>query len=154
MNKKIKVLDRGYISLTGTMLSESEDKECAQTLDQMVVEAARVSFGDGLKGTEKDKKLLHYLQEHEHGTPFESAVFKFEVKCPIYVQRQWRTHRWGSFNEISGRYTEELATEYYLPKELRGQDNQNKQGSLPNVSLDTISVTEGESFDFFAPGFL
>jgi len=84
-----KVLDHGYIKLIGTMIAESEDKSCAQTLDEMAVEAARVSYGGGLKGPEKDRKLLHYLIEHEHGTPLESAVMKFEVKCPIFVQRQW-----------------------------------------------------------------
>jgi thymidylate synthase (FAD) len=126
---KIKILDHGYIELTGTMISESEDKECAQSLDQMVVEAARVSYGGGLKGEEKDRKLLHYLLEHEHGTPFESPTFKFEVKLPIYVMRQWRTHRWGSFNEISGRYTEELAEDYYTPEIFRIQDDKNRQGS-------------------------
>lgn len=124
------VLDHGYVKLIGTMVSESDDKSCAQTLDEMVVEAARVSYGGGLKGPEKDRKLLHYLIEHEHGTPLESAVFKFEVKCPIYVFRQWVRHRWGSFNEISGRYTEDIADEYYIPRKFREQDTKNRQGSI------------------------
>jgi len=129
-----KVLDKGYVKLTATMVSEDEDKTCAQTLDEMVVESARVSYGDGLKGEEKDKKLMKYLIEHEHGTPFESPTFKFEVKCPIYVQRQWRTHRWGSFNEISGRYTEKLANDYYVPEVFREKDAKNKQGSINKKS--------------------
>ncbi len=139
LSKQYKVLDLGYIKLTGTLISESDDKDCAQTLDQMVVESARVSYGAGLKGEEKDKKLLHYLIEHEHGTPFESAVFKFEVKCPIFVQRQWRTHRWGSFNEISGRYTENISNEFYIPEMFRSQDTTNKQGSIEfNLSQEQI----------------
>jgi len=137
---KRNVLDKGYVELTGTMISESDDPTCAQTLDQMVVEAARVSYGQGLKGEEQDKKLLRYLIEHEHGTPFESPTFKFEVKCPIYVQRQWRTHRWGSFNEISGRYTENISDDFYVPKVFRGQDMKNKQGSLDNVDLSNNKV--------------
>lgn len=134
------VLDHGYVKLIGTMVSESDDKNCAQALDEMVVEAARVSYGGGLKGPEKDRKLLHYLIEHEHGTPLESAVFKFEVKCPIYVFRQWVRHRWGSFNEISGRYTEDIADEYYVPKEFRVQDTKNRQGSIErtNVAANTV----------------
>jgi thymidylate synthase (FAD) len=126
---KIDVLDHGFVELIGTMISESTDKNCAQTLDEMVVEAARVSYGGGLKGPEKDRKLLHYLIEHEHGTPLEAAVFKFEVKCPMFVMRQWVRHRWGSFNEISGRYTEQIAEQYYVPKIFRAQDTKNRQGS-------------------------
>lgn len=111
------------------MVSESDDKACAQSLDEMVVEAARVSYGGGMKGEEKDRKLLHYLMEHEHGTPFEMVTFKFEVKCPMFIGEQWLRHRWSSFNKISGRYTEEVAVEYYTPEKFRGQDTKNKQGS-------------------------
>ena len=126
---KIDVLDHGYIELMGTMISENEDKDCAHSLDEMVVEAARVSYGGGIKGPEKDRKLLHYLLEHEHGTPLEAAVFKFEVKCPIFVMRQWIRHRWSSFNEISGRYTDQTSESYYVPKVFRAQDSINRQGS-------------------------
>lgn len=126
----IEVLDHGYIKLIGTMISESDDKACAQSLDEMVVEAARVSYGGGMKGEEKDRKLLHYLMEHEHGTPFEMVTFKFEVKCPMFIGEQWLRHRWSSFNKISGRYTEEVAVEYYTPEKFRGQDIKNKQGSV------------------------
>lgn len=129
--KETKVLDKGYVKLTGTLLSEDEDQACAKALDEMVVETARVSFGSGLKGPEKDKKLLHYLLEHEHGTPFESAVFRFEVKLPIFCMRQWIRHRWASYNEISGRYTDEISEDYYVPEKFRPQDTKNKQGSLP-----------------------
>lgn len=138
------VLDHGYVKLIGTMVSESDDKNCAQTLDEMVVEAARVSYGGGLKGPEKDRKLLHYLIEHEHGTPLESAVFKFEVKCPIYVFRQWVRHRWGSFNEISGRYTENIADEYYVPAKFREQDTKNRQGSIDTDIGDNFVNNLGE----------
>lgn len=124
-----KVLDHGYIKLTHKMVDENDDKQFAQTLDQMVVAAARVSYGGDLKGDDKDKKLLHYLIEHEHGSPLESAVFRFEIKLPIFVMRQWIRHRWASYNEISGRYTEEVSNEYYVPEVFRAQDTKNKQGS-------------------------
>jgi len=135
------VLDHGYVKLIGTMMSENDLKDCAQSLDEMVVEAARVSYGGGLKGPEKDKKLLHYLLEHEHGTPFESAVFKFEVKCPMFVMRQWVRHRWGSFNEVSGRYTEQISEEYYIPKKFRAQDTKNRQGSIDEDLRDKPTTT-------------
>jgi thymidylate synthase (FAD) len=141
---QIKVLDKGYVELTGKLLSTSDDPLCAQTMDEMVVEAARVSFGQGLKGPEKDKKLLHYLIEHEHGTPFESVVFKFEIKCPIFTSRQIFRHRWGSFNEISGRYTDDIADDFYIPEVFRAQDIKNRQGStdedLSNVLVQSIGT--------------
>lgn len=135
-----KVLNKGYVELIATMISEDDDKNCAQTLDEMVVEAARVSYGSGLKGEEKDRKLIRYLMEHEHGTPFECSMFKFEVKCPIFVQRQWKTHRWGSFNEISGRYTDKISEDYYIPEIFRTQDTKNKQGSLENFDLSEKEI--------------
>src|SRR4030067_2132125 len=73
--------------------------------DPAVVQAARVSYGGTLKDPERDKKLLFYLMANRHETPFEHSVFKFHIKCPIFVARQWFRHRISSHNEISGRYT-------------------------------------------------
>ncbi|MEO0295703.1 MAG: FAD-dependent thymidylate synthase, partial [candidate division WOR-3 bacterium] len=114
---EFKVLDKGFLRLVEFMGG-----------DNSVVQSARVSYGSGLKGEEKDKKLLFYLMENEHMTPFEHSVFKFHVKCPIFVARQWFRHRWGSYNEISGRYTE-YKDEYYLPEKLRVQSKKDKQMS-------------------------
>lgn len=142
--QETKVLDKGYVKLTGTLLSEDDDKDCAKALDDMVVETARVSYGSGLKGPEKDKKLLHYLLEHEHGTPFESAVFRFEIKLPLFCMQQFLRHRWSSFNQISGRYTDEIADEFYMPEVLRAQDVKNKQGSTEAINPG-IDLTENEA---------
>ena len=117
MEMEYKVLDKGFLRLVEFMGG-----------DNSVVQSARVSYGSGLKGEEKDKKLLFYLMENEHMTPFEHSVFKFHVKCPIFVARQWFRHRWGSYNEISGRYTE-YKDEYYLPEKLRIQSKKDKQMS-------------------------
>jgi thymidylate synthase (FAD) len=123
------VLDHGSVELIGKMLSVDEDKNHAQSLDEMCVENARVSYGTGLKGEEKDRKLLHYLLEHEHLTPLESATLKFEIKLPLFCMQQFLRHRWSSFNQISGRYTEEISEEFYVPEKFRAQDTKNKQGS-------------------------
>lgn len=112
-----RVLDKGFVKLVEFMGG-----------DRAVVQAARVSHGEGLKGDERDKKLIRYLLKHQHMTPFEHAVFKFHIKCPIFVARQWFRHRWASYNEISGRYTE-YPDEYYLPEKLRGQSEKDKQSS-------------------------
>lgn len=115
----IPVLDKGFIRLVEKMGTDSS-----------IVEAARVSYAGISKGPEKDKKLLFYLMEHKHMSPFEQVTFKFHVKAPIFVARQWFRHRIGSFNEISARYTE-VKDEFYSPGIFRAQDTKNKQGSVP-----------------------
>jgi len=113
----IKVLGKGFVNLVDFMGG-----------DNAVVRAARVSFGEGSKGEEKDRKLIHYLMKHKHGTPFEHSVFTFHVKAPIFVARQWFRHRIGSFNEISARYTK-VEDEFYIPPYFRKQHEKNKQAS-------------------------
>ncbi len=103
--------------------------------DMAVVRAARVSYGNESKGEKADEKLIHYLMQHNHGTPFEHIVFTFHIKCPIFVARQWFRHRIGSFNEISGRYTE-LATEFFVPTTLRENKTANHQASIEGDFTD------------------
>jgi len=103
--------------------------------DMAVVRAARVSYGNESKGEKADEKLIHYLMKHNHGTPFEHIVFTFHIKCPIFVARQWFRHRIGSFNEISGRYTE-LATEFFVPTTLRENKTANHQASIEGDFTD------------------
>jgi thymidylate synthase (FAD) len=50
-------------------------------------------------------------------TPFEAMVFTFDIKCPIFVARQWMRHRMGSFNEESLRYCV-AEREFYVPEYL------------------------------------
>ena len=109
--------------------------------DMSVVKAARVSYGNESKGEKEDQKLIQYLMKHKHGTPFEHIVFTFHIKCPIFVARQWFRHRIGSFNEISGRYTE-LSTEFFVPEAFRENKTDNHQASkMGNFSEDeTISM--------------
>lgn len=108
-----RLLDHGFIRLVDFMGG-----------DLAVVQAARVSFGQGSKGPEKDRKLVHFLLKNGHETPFEMSVFKFHVRAPIFVARQWFRHRWSSFNEVSGRYTE-LRYEFYVPERVRRQQAKN-----------------------------
>lgn len=125
-----KVLDNGFIRLIEFMGG-----------DQRAVESARVSFGSVSKGEAADRKLIEYLLEHGHFSPFEHSVFQFHVKCPIFVARQWMRHRIASYNEISARYTE-VHDEFYFPSEFRAQDRSNRQGSLPSSSLDQAKMKE------------
>jgi thymidylate synthase (FAD) len=115
-----KVLDKGFVKLID-MLGD----------DRAAVRAARVSYGKELSTDERDKKLINYLMEHKHHSPFEHQVFTFHIKTPIFVARQWMRHRIGSYNEISRRYTTKYAEEFYIPDHIRIQDTKNKQGSIP-----------------------
>lgn len=127
------VLDYGFVKLVEFMGG-----------DKRVVQSARVSFGSGTKGEERDKKLIEYLLKHSHLTPFEHTLFQFHVKCPIFVARQWFRHRWSSFSEISARYTE-VKDEFYIPREFRIQDKLNKQGSVKTDILDNKKLIEDYS---------
>lgn len=118
MENEIKVLDKGFVRLVESMGN-----------DLSIVQAARVSYGQGSKGDEADKKLIKYLLDNQHCSPFEMTQFKFHIKLPIFVMRQVVRHRISSTNEISGRYSEFEENEYYIPEKWRLQDKKNKQGS-------------------------
>lgn len=141
---EIPVLDKGFVRLVGygvdlvdTLLYGYDDHTAVDsriipedmTLDAQIVRAARVSYGKGTKTVRDDEKLIRYLLKHEHWSPFEMVEFKFHVKAPIFVARQWFRHRTASVNEISGRYSV-IEDEFYVPKVWRLQDTKNKQGSV------------------------
>jgi thymidylate synthase (FAD) len=95
--------------------------------DAAIVQAARVSYAQGTKSVSDDRGLIRYLMRHRHTTPFEMVDFKFHIKCPIFVARQWLRHRTASVNEVSARYSI-LPDEFYMPENLRFQSTSNKQG--------------------------
>lgn len=119
---KIGVHTHGYVEYVGHM---GEDAD--------VIRAARMSTNKGFKGwgTEEepgDEKLLKYLWDHKHSTPFEFCQLSVEVSAPIFVFRQWHRHRTMSYNEHSARYAP-MADQFYVPEWVRLQDTVNKQGS-------------------------
>lgn len=98
--------------------------------DLMIVNVARVSYGKKVeKFAEKDAKLLKYLIEHQHTSPFRHPQLQFRITCPIYVERQLFKHQVGmSANSISGRYVD-FSDSYAPIKEWRKQSTSSKQGS-------------------------
>lgn len=114
-----KVLDHGFVALIDVMGN-----------DDAVVQAARVSYGKGTKKRSEDKALIRYMMRHRHTSVFEMVSFKFHIKAPIVVFRQWHRHRTSKINELSGRYSE-LPEECYVPEisRLQKQSVNNKQGS-------------------------
>lgn len=126
--KEIKVLDKGFVKLVDMMPRNYTDDTLKA--DEAIVRAARVSYNDTSKGTEKDSKLIKYLIDNSHMVPLESVVFQFQIKCPIFVQRHIVKHRMSSMNEVSARYTK-ADDEWYIPDALRKQCPKNKQCSAP-----------------------
>jgi|YNPBryulayer2012_1023412.scaffolds.fasta_scaffold03743_2 thymidylate synthase (FAD) len=113
-----KCLDHGFVRLVDWMGD-----------DTSIVQAARVSYGKGTKSVSEDTALIRYLMRNMHTSPFEMVEFKFHVKLPIFVARQWIRHRTANVNEYSGRYSE-MPDEFYLPQpdQIRSQSSTNKQG--------------------------
>jgi len=125
IGREIACLDHGFVRLVDFMGT-----------DQAVVQAARVSYGEGTKQIHEDRGLIRYLMRHQHTTPFEMVEFKFHCKMPIFVARQWIRHRTASVNEYSLRYSRAI-NEFYVPDaaELKKQTSTNRQGrSEENLS--------------------
>ena len=117
--KEMIVVNDGFIWLVDAMGTDAD-----------ICRAARISYGKGTKRVSDDRNLIRYLYRHGHTTPFEMVTFKFHIRCPMDVWRQWIRHRTASVNEYSTRYSEaidEMATTKEC--EWRLQDSTSKQGS-------------------------
>ena len=114
--------------------------------DLSVVNAARVSYSKESKTfVLQDEKLIKYLAEHKHWSPFAHASLQFRIKAPIFVARQLVKHQVGLvWNEVSRRYVDH-APELYKPDSWRGRPQNSKQGSDGEVKLDqTIRTQHGD----------
>lgn len=90
--------------------------------DDMVVQAAQVSAKGENNPETVPLRLIQALMKGKHGSPFEHNAFTFFVEAPLFVFREWQRHRIGSFNEMSGRYTE-LPGKFYVPGKDRNVYN-------------------------------
>ena len=124
--KKLPVLDDGFVCLVDVMGS-----------DQAVVQAARVSYGDGTRRVSDDRTLIRYLMRHDHSTPFEMAEVKMLIRMPMDAWRQQIRHRAASVNEYSTRYSLAIdARQTTAPGEWRMQAQSNRQGSSGELDDD------------------
>ena len=131
----IQVLDNGFVRLDDSMAT-----------DLSVVNSARVSFGrrkavmDG-----SDEGLIRFLMRDRHGTPFEHNSFRFHVRAPIFVAREWFRHRVGSFNEFSMRYAR-ATDDFYLPEpdDVRTQVGKPGAYSFEPVAPELAELTRDE----------
>jgi thymidylate synthase (FAD) len=117
--QKFPVLDDGFVTLVDVMGD-----------DQSVVQAARVSYGEGTRKVSDDRGLIRYLLRHRHTTPFEMAEVKLLVRVPMDCWRQWIRHRTANVNEYSTRYSLAIdAMQTTMPDGWRTQAANNRQGS-------------------------
>lgn len=135
-------MDHGYLELVESWGS-----------DERIVEAARMSTDKGFlgwgpkeDGKPGDEKLLKFLYEHKHFSPFELAGAIVEVAAPIFVFREWHRHRTQSFNELSGRYTP-IPDVNYIPtiERLMVNSKTNKQAGVVK-GADELTTTTAEMF--------
>jgi len=135
--KKISVLDDGFVCLVDVMGDDSS-----------VVQAARVSYGEGTRRVSDDRTLIRYLLRHRHTTPFEMAEIKLLVRVPMDCWRQWIRHRTASVNEYSTRYSIAIeGTQATPPDQWRTQSSSNRQGSeglLEPSTGQSMSAAEQE----------
>jgi thymidylate synthase (FAD) len=127
----INVLDHGFVRLDDAMAS-----------DLSVVNGARVSFARRKDEIDdSDAGLIRFLMRERHGTPFEHNAFRFHIRCPIFVAREWMRHRVGSFNEFSLRYAR--ATEdFYVPEPEDVRSQVGKPGAYTFETVDSELAAE------------
>src|SRR5512141_3343748 len=121
----IRVLDHGFVRLDDAMAT-----------DLSVVNAARVSFARRKAVMEAaDEGLIRFLMRDRHGTPFEHNSFRFHIRAPIFVAREWFRHRVGSFNEFSMRYAK-ATDDFYVPEP---EDVRSQVGKPGAYSFEPVS---------------
>ena len=121
----IRVLDHGFVRLDGAMAD-----------DLSVVNGARVSFARRKEVMEEaDEGLIRFLMRDRHGSPFEHNAFRFHIRCPIFVAREWFRHRIGSFNEFSMRYAK-ATYDFYVPEPEDVRTQVGKPGAYTFEQVD------------------
>src|SRR5690606_1014691 len=112
--------------------------------DDNHVNVARVSYGKEASNytEEQNSRLLKYLVNHGHTSPFRHSQLQFRIKCPIYVERQLFKHQVGiSVNSISGRYVD-FSDSYYKIEQFRTQSKDSKQGSGEDLSQEKNDIVK------------
>ena len=132
---EVKIHEHGLVALLDVM---PRFAPVGKTADFAIVQAARVSYGEGTKHISEDRGLIRYLARHRHTTPFEMIEFKFHHVMPIFVARQWIRHRTANVNEYSARYSV-VKDRFYRPsvEGVRQQSKTNRQGGEGPADVST-----------------
>lgn len=146
----IKVLDHGFVRLVeswgGGDYADSPIHPDENEKEAGIIEAARQSTQGAFRGWDTDEKLLAYLHNNKHATPFEFSGMVIEVKAPLFVFREWHRHRTQSYNEMSARYAP-IPNENYVPtaKRIMLKANANKQAGAV-ADADKLTLSQAEAF--------
>lgn len=154
MFKTIQECRLNLVAHTQQVATGNDFEMSVANMDFMPCSAARVSFGKEDKtgnNEHNDVKLMNYLAEHRHMTPFEYQHATFLIECPLFIRSQIHRHRAFSYNEISRRYTDEDLG-FWIPDKFRGQHKTSKQASsdqviellLPRATKDDPFGEKGE----------
>lgn len=142
LGQPFKVLDDGFVRVVDYMGS-----------DAAIVQAARVSYGEGTKKTSQDRGLIRYLLRHRHTTPFEMCEVKLHVRVPMDIWRQWIRHRTANVNEYSTRYSLAIDAAHRTPAdEWRSQGDSNRQGSGDALPADLGAILTAEEAELHRHG--
>jgi thymidylate synthase (FAD) len=140
LGRRFPVLDDGFVRAVDYMGS-----------DAAIVQAARVSYGQGTKKVHEDRGLIRYLMRHDHTTPFEMCEIKLHVRVPMDCWRQWIRHRTANVNEYSTRYSQAIDAAQRTPASAwRLQSSTGKQGSegtLPEEVGGRLTESEADLLD-------
>jgi len=98
--------------------------------DNLVAYMARVSNPDNQNNTKTSARLIKYLIEHQHWSPFEMVNMCLEIKTTRSIAAQILRHRSFSFQEFSQRYADATQLGTGVIPELRLQDTKNRQNSI------------------------
>ena len=140
----IPVLDHGFVRLDEAMAD-----------DLSVVNGARVSFArHKAEMDDSDAGLIRFLMRERHGTPFEHNAFRFHIRAPIFVAREWFRHRVSSFNEFSMRYAK-ATDDFYVPEpeDVRTQVGKPGAYSFEPVSDEVAETTREELQQVYATAY-
>lgn len=117
--------------------------------EQMIVDAARISYQKGTKRIRDDRNLIRYLMRHKHTSPFEMCEILVHIRAPMDVWRQWVRHRTASINEYSTRYSEAIDDRLETdPTSWRLQSTTNKQGSSGYLALEEGALLSARESEF------
>ncbi len=135
LGKPLPVLDDGFVRVVDYLGGDSA-----------IVQAARVSYGEGTKTPSDDRTLIRYLMRHSHTTPFEMCELKLHVRVPMDTWRQWIRHRTANVNEYSTRYSVAIdSMAGTSPDKWRTQHAANRQDSAGFLDTELgTALTEQE----------
>ena len=117
--------------------------------DELIAYMARVSNPNAKQG-DPSAKLIRYLIDHKHWSPFEMVSLCVEINTTRSVAAQILRHRSFSFQEFSQRYAQ--VTEPAVIPHLRRQDTKNRQNSIDNLPEGTVNDFNVKMESYFELG--